>query len=105
MWKPLTLTFCSLLVSGCMQPPQEPAIPIDGSRNDGVVVSQMRHNPNLGYRPDYTTLRNSAKQACLRWGFRNAAPFGEPAQMCEEYGANGRCASVQITQKYQCSVM
>ncbi|MFP7671720.1 YecR family lipoprotein [Marivita sp. S0852] len=79
-------------------------MPIDGSRSDGMVVSQMTHNPNLGYRPDYSQLRNSAKQACMRWGFRSAAPFGTPQQFCDQYGQNGRCDAVLITQKHQCSV-
>lgn len=105
MWKAAIGIMGALMLSGCVQPDTETAMPIDGSRTDGFVVSQMKHNPNLGYEPNYAKLKNSATTACLRWGYKNAAQFGAPMKMCEEYDASGRCNTVQITQKYQCSVL
>lgn len=88
------------LLAGCSV--QKQAIPIGGSRADGVVELAYEFGDMQVPEVDWVQAQQQAVARCNAWGYTGAERFGGEKRQCTAPSGYG-CMAWQITVPYQCT--
>lgn len=95
------LALASLLLAGCVAPPTQHPVAIDGSKSDATVLLAAEYSIN-GEMPNWGHAAQAATERCAAWGYRGAEPLGSKFSTCAQVDGYGNCLRTRETITYQC---
>jgi len=84
----LFLTGCSVNVT---------PFPSGGSKSDGIINMTYNVNEFQSAVIDWEEVKKQAKSKCVKWGYKDAEPFGGETEKCI-----GDCFEYEVIIPYQC---
>lgn len=96
----IVLALC-IAVAGCVNNVNKDLVATGGSRADGTVDLSYEQSSMESVKLDPAQGVAMARERCVAWGYKDAAPFGGETRMCQ-VSTNYGCSQWLATIRYQC---